>query len=181
MAIILVDQDGVLADFEGGFLRLWRERHPDLPYVPLVDRRTFLIEDQYPAEHLGLVREIQNARGFFLGFQPIPGALAALREMLAAGHEVFICTSPISANPWCAPEKYEWVERHLPPPWKKRVILTADKTLVHGDYLIDDKPKITGCRRPDWRHVVFDQPYNRHVVDRPRLSDWRDWRFVLDR
>jgi hypothetical protein len=29
--LILLDQDGVLADFDEGFRRAWRARHPDHP------------------------------------------------------------------------------------------------------------------------------------------------------
>jgi 5'-nucleotidase len=71
-------------------------------------------------------------------------------------------------------EKYAWVEQHLGAEFVQRIVLTRDKTLVHGDVLIDDKPEIGGLRKPDWRHLIYDQPWNRHV-DGPRLT-WADWR-----
>lgn len=57
------------------------------------------------------------------------------------------------------------------------MIVTKDKTLVHGDLLIDDKPRVTGTRSPAWQHVLYDQPYNRHV-DAQRMT-WSTWREVL--
>ena len=48
---VLVDVDQVLADFEGYLLKVFRERHPEEPFVPLEDRRTFYVADQY--EDLG--------------------------------------------------------------------------------------------------------------------------------
>ena len=36
--------------------------------------------------------------------------------MLEAGHEVFVCTSPLSGTRWCMPEKLAWVEKHLGKP-----------------------------------------------------------------
>lgn len=44
---ILVDMDGVLADFEGGFLKKYRARYPSEPYITLDDRRGFWVSAQY--------------------------------------------------------------------------------------------------------------------------------------
>lgn len=44
---VLVDMDGVLADFEGGFLKKFRAKYPDQPYIPLEDRRGFWVSEQY--------------------------------------------------------------------------------------------------------------------------------------
>ncbi|MGE8634483.1 MAG: 5'-3'-deoxyribonucleotidase, partial [Achromobacter piechaudii] len=41
--IILLDQDGVLADFEHAFLDAWRVRHPDIAPVEFEDRKSFHI------------------------------------------------------------------------------------------------------------------------------------------
>lgn len=44
---VLVDMDGVLADFEGGFLKKYRARYPRDPYISLEDRRGFWVSAQY--------------------------------------------------------------------------------------------------------------------------------------
>jgi hypothetical protein len=46
---VLVDMDGVLADFEAGLLRGFRRRFPGEPHVPLAQRRGFLAREQYRA------------------------------------------------------------------------------------------------------------------------------------
>lgn len=46
---VLVDMDGVLADFEGGLLRAFRRRFPEEPHVPLDQRRGFFAREQYRA------------------------------------------------------------------------------------------------------------------------------------
>lgn len=51
---VLVDLDGVLADFEGGFLRKFRARFPDQPFITLEDRRGFWVSEQYDRLHPGL-------------------------------------------------------------------------------------------------------------------------------
>ena len=39
-------------------------------------------------------------------------------------------------------EKYQWVEKYLGKSAVSQLMLTKDKTIVHGDILIDDKPMI---------------------------------------
>jgi 5'-nucleotidase len=179
MAVILLDMDDVLADFEGKFLERWRERHPDLPFIPRDQRNIFKLERQYPAEHLDKVRAVIREPGFFLALDPIPGGLEAVREMVAQHHEVFFCTAPITDCPTCPTEKFQWIVKHLGQAFVRRIILTSDKTLVRGDLLVDDNPLITGVTVPEWEHVVFDFPYNRHVQGKRRLVGWNDWRDVL--
>ncbi|XP_011523002.3 5'(3')-deoxyribonucleotidase, cytosolic type isoform X1 [Homo sapiens] len=81
---VLVDMDGVLADFEAGLLRGFRRRFPEEPHVPLEQRRGFLAREQYRALRPDLadkVASVYEAPGFFLDLEPIPGALDAVREM----------------------------------------------------------------------------------------------------
>lgn len=51
---VLVDMDGVLADFEGGFLKKFRARFPDQPFIALEDRRGFWLSEQYGRLQPGL-------------------------------------------------------------------------------------------------------------------------------
>lgn len=176
--LILLDQDGVLADFEHAFLTAWKARHPDIAPVEYADRTSFYILENYPAELRPLATAIYTAPGFIRNLPPVPGALNAVKELLALGMDVRICTSPLSQFENCVAEKYLWVEQHLGRDATNRLILTKDKTLVQGDLLIDDKPEIHGAVRPRWKHILFDAPYNRHVTDRPRIN-WANWRNVL--
>lgn len=176
--LILLDQDGVLADFDHAFLTVWRERYPDIAPVEQENRRSFHILKDYPRELRGRAEAIYTAPGFVRDLPPVPGALEAVKELLALGMDIRICTSPLAQFENCVMEKYLWVEKHLGREATNRLILTRDKTLVHGDLLIDDKPEINGAIRPRWKHILFDAPYNRHVTDRPRMT-WANWRSVL--
>lgn len=44
---VLVDMDGVIADFEGGFLKKFKARYPNEPFISLEDRRGFWVSTQY--------------------------------------------------------------------------------------------------------------------------------------
>lgn len=175
---ILIDMDGVISDFDGEFLKRWRERHPEKPYVPIEERTTFYVKESYPEEHKPLVVEILLEPSFFRDMMPMTGAKEALLEMEKMGLQVFICTSPLTTYKNCVLEKYQWVEDQLGADWVNRIILTKDKTLIKADYLIDDKPNITGVESmPAWEHILYDRPYNREV-NKKRLV-WTNWKSVL--
>lgn len=71
---VLVDMDGVLADFEGGFLRKFRARFPDQPFIALEDRRGFWVSEQYGRLQPGLSVSIPRApRGSASGPAPPRG------------------------------------------------------------------------------------------------------------
>ena len=175
----LVDMDDVIANFEKRLLDTYKQTYPDKPFVEISERREFFfIEEQYPKDCKDLVIGIYEAPGFFRSLEPIEGAIDALQYM-AKDHEVFICTSPLLTNPTCVQDKYDWVNHSLGEKWTRKVIITNDKTIVNGDYLIDDKGHIKGAQRPLWEHMVFDRPYNRHIASKRRLT-WDNYRAVLN-
>ncbi len=178
---ILVDQDGVLANWELGVLEKWRSKFPDAFYVPIVERKSFYTGHDYPEVMRPQLEAIYHAPGFIAGLPPVAGGPAAVKEMVASGHEVWICTSPLSAFENNILEKFLWVEKHLGRDFTKRIFIAPDKTLIKGDILIDDKPEITGSARPAWEHVIFDAPYNRHIANRRRIAeDWSNWRQIIE-
>lgn len=173
---ILVDMDGVLADWAKGVERQIRYGGR----ADLADSLDWsLWAGTSDPETLAAVREAQAGLHFYFWLAPIKGAIDALREMVADGHLVTICSTPDSTNPTCADDKIAWLETKVGPGWGKRLILTHDKTLVRGDILIDDKPNITGARHPEWTHVLFNQPYNQEPSNKARLFQWSGWRNVI--
>lgn len=179
--LILIDQDGVLADFEAGVHQAWQARYGEsLPALPK-GREHFYLADDYPAFKQEL-RQIYTAKGFFENLPVIDGAVNAMHTLLSSGLDVRICTAPISEYRHCVSEKFAWVERHLGTEWTKRIILTKDKTWVRGDVLIDDKPVITGSLPPVWEHWHYVQPYNRWADNGlPRVcwTDLSSWQALL--
>ncbi|MDF7677025.1 5'-3'-deoxyribonucleotidase [Neisseriaceae bacterium ESL0693] len=178
--LILLDQDGVLADFELGVRRSWQQKF-NQP-IPLGERHHFYLRDDMPEKYHQALHQVYASRGFFARLPPIDGAIEAAQQLLHAGHDVRICTSPIMAYQYCMAEKFDWVRQYLGEAWLRRVIITKDKTWVRGDILIDDKPCISGSLSPQWQHWLYDQPYNRSVAARHRVC-WRkpdSWRYLLD-
>lgn len=174
--IILVDQDGVLADIELGLREAWRKKFGT--ECPLLrDRRTNSLKPEEVREYHDDINSIIYSEGFIRDLKPIPDSIEAIND-LAKKNEVFICTVPLLEYRNCSYEKYAWVERNLGLEWTKKIIYTRDKTLVRAELLIDDAPEVTGLKSPEWEHVIFDAPYNRHAPGR-RVT-WRNYREVLN-
>lgn len=175
--IILVDQDDVLADFHGCFCDEWQRQ-----FGEVMQPTFYKIEGEkkdVPPEMEKRIKEISYKEGFFLNLPPLPNAIESVKE-IALYHQVFICTRPLLESEFCLQEKKRWVSEHLGAYFVQRMLFVTDKTLVHGNYLIDDNPEPEdGLHQPTWRHIVYDRPYNQHIIDRPRIVEWQNWQEVL--
>lgn len=177
---VLVDMDGVIADWGNAYGASLDKYGSEAANIPRhKDQRSFNLNEGRTAREREIIAQVMVEHGFYARLEPIPGAKQALKGMVKAGHDVRIVTSPWVSNPTCASDKLNWIVRHYGSHWGSRVIITTDKTLVHGDILIDDKPEVTGELVPTWEHVLFDQPYNHDVTWRRRLVDWGAWRDLL--
>jgi 5'-nucleotidase len=178
---ILIDLDGVLADWGKAYGESLDAYGAEASGIPRhAQQTTFDLNAGRTEREKAIIAAVMVEPGFYRRLELIPGAKEALKAMDEAGHDVRICTSPWVANPTCASDKLNWVAAHYGSRWASRVIITTDKTLVFGDYLVDDKPMVNGSLDPSWEHVIFTQPYNVEIADhRRRLNVWSEWAEVL--
>ena len=177
-AILLIDMDGPLCDWYGSLYEKYKAKYPNRPIVEKKDVTQFYVEELYPPEHRKDVVALTRHVGFYENLKPQPRAIEALKDIennCLTHIEPFICSSPDAdaENLACHSEKARWVKKNLGSFWVKRLILTKDKTLVHGDFLIDDKPEITGVMTPSWLHLVYSMPHNQGSAG--IQFDWTDW------
>lgn len=166
--VILIDMDNTLADFEKSAKEKYEAKGFTWP-----ERTDFEFSDD------ANLRPIITEKGFFENLDPITGAIDAVKEMEKLGFIVFFCTSPLTQYLHCVPEKYTWIEKHFGKEWVKRIIVAKDKTMVIGDYLIDDRPNPEkGVLTPVWKHILFHQEYNKSLK-RQRITDWIDWKKII--
>ncbi len=180
--IILSDLDGVGAEWDGGFDKhAVAEAYAHLQIPLRHERKLFSFYDEVEPEVREAILEIMNHPTLYADLEPVPGWAEAMQELDSMGHTVYIVTTPWWPNPDCTRDKLNWVADLLGEEWRKRVILTGDKTIISGHYLIDDKPEIKGALNPTWEHILFDQPYNSHLTDQSRILNWTDgsWRTPL--
>lgn len=172
--IFLVDMDGVLADFETAFFEAVKTVPELNGVVTRESRKSFDFEKDYPEELTPSIKSVYHKKGFYLNLPEIPGAIAGVRKLKSLGHTVIICTAPLTLYRHCVLEKYRWIDVHLGMEFVKSMIVTKDKTLVVGNYLIDDKPTVIGKMvRPHWEHILYDAPYNRDIKGKRRFT-WSD-------
>lgn len=182
---ILTDQDGVLTSWGQGWnnhlaMEQYVRRAKNLPRHE--DQKSFNLKEGLTEEEAQVVDEIFNHPGFYATLEPIEGAVEGYRKLVEAGHHVQIATAPWWTNATCLQDKADWVERHLGAEARSRMILTSDKTTIRANFLIDDKPSITGHYGQDrtWQQVIFSQPYNLDVEWHLRMEGWHEVDKALD-
>lgn len=116
--LIYVDINDTLTDYSGAYA--WAQRtYPELTYP-------------------------QSVPGFFHQLACFTGAIETVHWLDAQPEvDVYILSAPSIYNPHSYTEKRLWVEDNLGFGWTRRLILSPDKGLLKGDYLIDDK--VSGC------------------------------------
>lgn len=183
--LIGLDMDGVLSDWDHGLdsrTALVPELH-DYPRQPERGWNSFGDTDPRHKPH---VMEILHHPEFYRDLEPIEGAVAAVKKMRADGHDVIFISSPWESNPQGHQAKADWMMQHFGGLGRKNLILTADKTIIYADVLVDDKPEIKGrlTERPNivpaWQRIFYTQPYNVGLPG-PRIENWTDgsWETVL--
>jgi 5'-nucleotidase len=171
--VVLVDMDNTIVDLNGGLIKYLTETYPDRKdewEARIRDRKEFEFDEALDA----LTRPTMLQKGFFANLDPLPGAIGKLHDLVQEGYHVVLLTSAIRDSDYCVGDKCKWVRKHLGSRSDRELLIVAkDKTLVFGDYLIDDKPEQTGFQCvPPWNHIVFDQPYNAHITSKLRLKSW---------
>ena len=112
--IVYVDMDNVLVDFVSGINQLPKETQikykGDLDEVP----------------------------GIFSLMIPMEDAIESFKKLSSTYDTYILSTAPWeNASAWS--DKLEWVKKYLGAEAHKRLILSHNKNLNRGDYLIDDR------------------------------------------
>ena len=176
--IVLLDCDGVLADFIGGLL----------PVIRDITGRTFVREQVTRFDFvtsLGLSREegaaikrwLGDARGWCESLAVYPGAVdgvCALREVA----DVYIVTSPWNSCATWTHEREAWLRRNFDIS-HANVLHASAKHLVRGDVFVDDKTEAVvawQAANPDGAAMRWLTPHNWR--DEYAGSSTQDWGVV---
>lgn len=165
---ILVDMDAVLVNIVNYWLEQINYKH-ETSYT-IEDIKDFSLHDCLNLPES--IYSILDEPGFFFRGTPIEDSQEIL-FLLTKKYNVKIVTAASYSNN-AVREKWLWTQKHLPFISKEQVVFTKDKTIVKGDYLIDDAPHnlLTTCSIP----VIFDYPWNRNIIIKRgiRIKDWKE-------
>lgn len=125
-----------------------------------------VIVDYMPA-YRTTTEEERRQKGFFEALKPVKGSIAAFKQLSEKYNVYLLSTAPWS-NPHAWSEKRIWVEKHLGDYAFKRLILSHNKGLLKGSYLIDDRTE-NGVDDFDVQHIHFGQ------------AGFENWKDVLKR
>lgn len=141
--VLYVDMDDVLCEYSKAHKR-YKEEHPEVDYP-------------------------QSKEGFFRNLEPIKGAVEAVNRLREIPDlDVYILTAPSHKNPLCYTEKRQWIENYFDLEFTRKLVITTNKGLLKGDYLVDDylegkgQESFTGEliqfaseRFPSWKEVIL--------------------------
>ncbi|MFK8162596.1 MAG: 5'(3')-deoxyribonucleotidase [Lewinella sp.] len=131
---IIIDMDEVMADNFPSFYRAAEER-----FGIVVGPEDHLGKKVYDLPGLAEVRNVLYEKGHFRHLPVIENAVEVIRE-LYEHYEVYIVTTATEFR-YSFLDKYEWLEEHFPFIHHSRIVFCGDKSIVHGDFMIDDKAK----------------------------------------
>ena len=135
--------DDVMADFKRGHSKALK-KSPD---------------NKYP----------QSEYGFFMNLKPVHNSKNVINWLM--GHpkfDVYILTAPSVMNPLCYTEKRLWIEKHYGMGMVDKLIISPNKGLNKGDYLIDDNISGKGQENFEGTLVHFGS------------NEFPDWMTVMD-
>jgi 5'(3')-deoxyribonucleotidase len=95
----------------------------------------------------------QSKIGFFFDLEPIDGAIEGMNTLMTK-YDVWILTRPSIKNTNCYTEKAEWIKKYFGEDMLFKLILCPDKSLVKGDFLIDDDHR-HGQTEFEGEHIHF--------------------------
>ncbi len=176
--VLLLDQDGILADTNAFLIDRLNIRHKlnlkQSDHDRLFGDHTCLT----PEVTRPMVAACFNQRGFFRDLPPIKDAIQSVNK-LAEHYDIYVVTTPWVHNIYCYSEKAAWIKEHLPF-LEKKVVQTVCKEVVHGHVLVDDKMNNLQKWRERWPTGV-GASLKYHWTD-PNLADiiQPDWASLSD-
>jgi len=173
--VVLIDMDGVIADYDQGIINQLTERYPEIPIKKT--RINWYISDDYP-EHNKLLRDISDEPGFFENLPLVENAIEGWQRLIDLGYHPVICSAPQQSNPHCKIEKLNWLRRVFVPVFGELIVDQAiiDKNKhLHGSFaIIEDNPTVPNADLALWQQILFNQPYNQNSQVELRMYGWLD-------
>lgn len=154
---LLLDMDGVLADFVGSACRLFGKSESSVTQWH-IEKDWGITQEEFWA------KIAEAGEDFWANMEPT----SEFTELIRITDNFLVVTSP-SLDPACAAGKTKWLQTHLPERHRRKyLICAAKKRVVRGRFLVDDSTN--NCLTFSWNSapgeieslgVVWPAVYNR--------------------
>ena len=171
MKRVIIDMDHVMAAITKQYIQ-WYKNHTGIE----VDEATLIGKSESEAFHdKDLIWKFLYSPGFFRTAPVIEGSQEVIAE-LNKKYEVFIVSAAMEF-PQSLVEKYDWLQEHFPFISWKQVVFCGSKTVIKGDYMIDDHLK--NLDYFDGEKLLFTAAHNALVSGYKRVDTWQDVAAIL--
>jgi 5'(3')-deoxyribonucleotidase len=168
VSVVLLDVDGVLADFEQQLCNRLRSELGWATAKSIINK----IQQRTSWDFKDILTSAENKIVWALLAEPfagdmplIEGAKNLVSALTAYGHEILCVSSPWISNPTWEHDRRYWLKKHFGI-GHRQFISTSVKHHVDGDVLIDDKPSHveTWTATRGKQGLLFGQPYSRTIA-----------------
>ncbi len=173
---VLLDVDGVIANFLGATLNRLNAAGKEVPYTE-ENWPSWDIAETIP-QHKDFLHKIWSSKYFCTGIPPYNGAVEGVLNLTSVA-DVYFVTAPAWYSEYWMDERYCWLEYHFKHkiPIKDRLIFTRAKHLVQGDIFVDDNYKHVmdhpNSQTMDKFSLLWSRPYNKfHQTYCPVVRNW---------
>jgi 5'(3')-deoxyribonucleotidase len=159
--------DDVMADATGQFIDYYEKE-----FGLRIDRTILNGKGEgegFPANH-DVIAGFPYRENFFRTMNVHDGCQEVM-EKLNARYELYIVSAAMEF-PQSLPEKLSWLKEHFPFLAWKQFVFCGSKSVVHGDFMIDDLPR--NLESFNGEKFLFTAPHNIHLNHYQRLNNWKE-------
>jgi len=159
--------DDVLADATGQFINFYQNE-----FGVLVPRESLNHKNEgegFP-DHHEAVNRFAFRKGFFRTMAVHENSQEVMQK-LNQKYDLFIVSSAVEF-PNSLNEKLDWLNEHFPFLHWKQVVFCGKKSIVHGDYMIDDLPH--NLETFNGTKLLYSAPHNLQFNHYQRVNNWKE-------
>lgn len=167
MERLIIDMDDVMADATGQFINYYERE-----FGVRIDRSVLNGKGEgegFPDNHSAIA--MFPYRVDFFRTMAVNENCREVMEKLNQKYDLFIVSAAMEF-PQSLPEKLEWLKKHFPFLSWKQFVFCGNKSIVHGDYMIDDLAH--NLERFNGEKFFFTAPHNLHLNHFKRLNNWKE-------